>query len=458
MRVSIVFVLVCVMILALRLPEGLNVMARLNKIFATLRIFITGLIVLSIVACDSDGDALLLSNLVEVADGDFTSVEITGDTSTVIEVGGVTNLSLTAFSESNPLGTTVDTAIWSSSDSGIATVASDGTVTGGSTDGEVDITASFGNLTATRSVRISSAALVSVEINEQSAAINECGAMQFTASGIFEGEEDEPRVLTNLVDWTVSPGTATFVDEEAGLLRVTAGDVLQVTATSVDIDGNSTDIAGTAEVTVLSNLVAIEVEADDGELAVGSPLQYRAFATYEEDASGTAVDEVEITDSVTWSILDTALSGPFASVDNVLPGRGLVTASRAGDGELTASCAGIEQQELITATGSGILASLQIVPLNPERDFPLAVTFTGPEIVEQFFAQALFVDQIGFEDVTDEADWTLEADPGTPFVLDDDGTLTINGIGTAMVTATFIDENNNNAILSDTEQVNVTAQ
>ena len=182
MRVSIVFVLVCVMILALRLPEGLNVMARLNKIFATLRIFITGLIVLSIVACDSDGDALLLSNLVEVADGDFTSVEITGDTSTVIEVGGVTNLSLTAFSESNPLGTTVDTAIWSSSDSGIATVASDGTVTGGSTDGEVDITASFGNLTATRSVRISSAALVSVEINEQSAVINECGAMQFTAS------------------------------------------------------------------------------------------------------------------------------------------------------------------------------------------------------------------------------------------------------------------------------------
>ena len=124
----------------------------------------------------------------------------------------------------------------------------------------------------------------------------------------------------------------------------------------------------------------------------------------------------------------------------------------------TASCAGIEQQELITAAGSGILASLQIVPLNPERDFPLAVTFTGPEIVEQFFAQALFVDQIGFEDVTDEADWTLEADPGTPFVLDDDGTLTINGIGTAMVTATFIDENNNNAILSDTEQVNVTAQ
>ena len=182
MRVSIVFVLVCVMILALRLPEGLNVMARLNKILATFRIFITGLIVLSIVACDSDGDALLLSNLVEVADGDFTSVEITGDTSTVIEVGGVTNLSLTAFSESNPLGTTVDTAIWSSSDSGIATVASDGTVTGGSTDGEVDITASFGNLTATRSVRISSAALVSVEINEQSAVINECGAMQFTAS------------------------------------------------------------------------------------------------------------------------------------------------------------------------------------------------------------------------------------------------------------------------------------
>lgn len=325
-------------------------------------------------------------------------------------------------------------------------------MTGGSTDGEVEITASFGNLTAIRSVRISSAALVSVEISSASSEINECGAMQFTAVGIFAGEEDQPRTLTNIVDWNVSPGSATFIDAESGLLRVTSGGGLQVTATSSDINGSRADITGTTQVTVLDNLLAIGIVADAGELAVGTPVQYRAFPTYAADAAGLAVDEPEITDNVSWSIQDSATSGAFASVDNTLPDRGLVTASRTGDGTLTANCAGIEQQVNIVAAGSGLLAELEVVPVNPQREFPLTVQFTGDEIIEVFIAQALFADQPGFLDVTAEADWTITAGSGTPFELDDE-VLTINGTGTAMITATFTDENNNDVILSDTVQI-----
>jgi len=432
---------------------GLIVMAGLNKIFATLRICIFGLIVLSISACDSDGDSQLLSNLIEVADSEFTSVEISGDTDTVIEVGGTSNLTLSAFSEGSTAGTVIDSALWSSSDTSIATVSSDGVVTGGSTDGEVDISANFGSLTATRTVRISSAELVSILISAEADEINECGAMQFMASGIFEGEEDSPRLLTNLVDWTVNSEAATFIDAEAGLLRVTGAGALQVTATSSDTDGISADVLATTDVTVLDNLLSISVEADAGELTVGSPLQFRAFPMYAPDAAGLPIDEPEITDNVMWSIQDTALSGAFATVDNTLPDLGLVTASRAGEGTITASCAGIEEQIPVIAGGSGLLASIEIVPLNSLREFPLTVQFTGDTIVEQFLAQALFVDQFGSLDVTEEADWTLEAGSGTPFELDDDGTLTINGPGTAMVTATFTDENNSDTILSDTVEV-----
>ena len=85
-------------------------MTALNKILATLRISIVGLLALALIACDSNGDALELSNLVAVADGGFTSVEISGDTDTVIEVGATTNLLLTAFIEDNPTGTAVNTA------------------------------------------------------------------------------------------------------------------------------------------------------------------------------------------------------------------------------------------------------------------------------------------------------------------------------------------------------------
>ena len=429
-------------------------MAGLKKVFSTIRICIVGLFAMVIVACDSDGDALQLSNLVAIADADFTSVEIIGDTDTVIEVGGTSNLSLLAFTEDDQTGTTINTALWSSSDSSIASVTSDGTVTGGGTDGEVDITASFGNLTASRSVRVSSAVLSSIEISSVADVIDGCSAMQFTAVGIFAGEEDQPRSLTNIVDWTVDSESASFLDSEFGLLRVTSGGALQVTATSVDITGSGADVSSTTGVTVLSNLLAIEIEADAGELAVGSPLQFRAFPTYAPDENGLVPEETEITGNVLWSLQDSATSGAFASVETNLPDSGLVTASRAGDGTLTASCAGVDQQINVVAVGSGILASLEIVPVNPLREFPLTVQFTDSTGPEVFVAQALFADQPGFLDVTDEADWTLEAITGTPFELDDN-ILTINGIGTAMITATFTDENNDDVILSDTVQVTV---
>ena len=59
-------------------------MTVLNELYATLRISIVGLLALALIACDSNGDALELSNLVAVADGGFTSVEISGDTDTCL--------------------------------------------------------------------------------------------------------------------------------------------------------------------------------------------------------------------------------------------------------------------------------------------------------------------------------------------------------------------------------------
>ncbi len=431
-------------------------MCYLKKIFAAFRICTLGLLVAGVVACDSDGDLLELSNLIAIADADFTRVEISGDTETVIEIAATTNLSLLAFSEGSPIGIPINTAVWSSGDTSIATVTNDGTVTGGGTDGEVDITARFGNLTASQTVRVSSAPLVSIEISSEANVVNECGAMQFTATGIFAGEEDQPRPLTNIVDWTVDMGTASFLDSEFGLLRVTSNGALQVTATATDAAGIRPDITATTVVTVQDNLLAIAIEAEPGQLAVGSPLQFRAFPTYAPDENGIVPEAIEITGNVMWSLQDMATSGAFASVEPDLPDRGLVTADRSGAGTLTASCAGVDQQINIVAAGSGELTSLEIVPLNPEREFPLTIQFFGDQIIEEFFALVAFRDQPGSLDVTNnsDTDWTLEASTGTPFELDD-GTLTISGIGTAMVTATFVDEDNNDNILTDTVQVTV---
>lgn len=158
-----------------------------------------------------------------------------------------------------------------------------------------------------------------------------------------------------------------------------------------------------------------------------------------------------------WSIVDIATSGDFADVDNVLPGRGLVTPSRAGDGVLTANCAGtnISQSVNISAEGSGEFASLRITAENSERDFPLQITWLGEEIPEQLFAEALFRDQDGGVDVTDDGDtdWVITSDPNNVFTIGNDGgdsgELTINGVGTATIEVTFIDDDNDGAVFMD---------
>jgi len=175
-----------------------------------------------LIGCDSNGDTQQLSNLIAVASEGFESIQITG-ASDVISTGEVQSLTASAVNDGGTI-VVIEGAVWSSSDNSIATVSSSGLVTGGSVDGEVVVTASFGNLTTSKAIRISSAPLSAINIlfNTVSAAtveVNECSAAQFEASGIFLGEEDEPRDITDSVSWTVNPVNALFDPVINGLLR-----------------------------------------------------------------------------------------------------------------------------------------------------------------------------------------------------------------------------------------------
>ncbi len=412
---------------------------------------------LTLIACDSDGDTQTLSDLVTIAEEGFTGLVINGDTETIIETGQSTQLSLEALTENTINGTAISAAMadWSSSDEQIATVDTDtGAVTGGNVDGEVTVTARFGNLTASTQVRVSSAQLVSIIVDQADSELNECSDTRFTAMGMFEGEE-RLRNITDSIVWTVAQASAAF--DENNLLRVSSAGELEVTATR-EAFLDRLAVNQTATVNVLDNLEGITIVADPGQLAVRSPLQYRAFPVY----SNMPDVLPDITDNLQWDIEDVATSGDFARVDNTLPDKGLVTALRSGDGLLLASCNGtqVTQTVNITAAGSGEFAGLSISAENSARDFPLQVTWQGEEIVEQLVATALFLDQEGGEDVTflDETEWQIEtvSEPGI-FTLgnddDDKGQLTIRGVGRVTLRATFIDEDNDDVVFMDTVTV-----
>ena len=427
---------------------------RMKKPDSLICLFSAALLALSVAACDSDGDARELVNLLAVADEGFTSIVINGDTDTIIETGQSTSLSLTAFTDDGLTGTVISatSADWSSSNDLIAEVDENtGIVFGRDVDGEALITASFANLSATTQVRVSSAQLETIIIQPPAAALNECSDNQFTALGVFQGEAEQ-RDITDTIEWSVTQGNAVFDEVNTGLLRVTSTDALSVTATRAAFL-DRVGVTQTDTVMVLDNLAEINIMPDAGTLTARSSLQYRAFAVYADQPGVNA----EITDNVDWSIVDIATSGDFADVDNVLPGRGLVTPSRAGDGVLTANCAGtnISQSVNISAEGSGEFASLRITAENSERDFPLQITWLGEEIEEQLFAEALFRDQDGGVDVTDDGDtdWVITSDPNNVFTIGNDGgdsgELTINGVGTATIEVTFIDDDNDGAVFMD---------
>lgn len=430
-------------------------MASFKTQFAAVRIVFVCVAVLTAIACDSNGDSRQLSNLVRVADAGYTSIEINGDTDTVIELNATQRLSLEAFTDDDPVGTSITTALWRSNDDNIATVSDDGTVTGGSVDGEVEITAAFGNLTTTANVRVSSAELVSIVIETENEtdvdALNSCSATQFVAMGVYEAEAERRRI-TDKVVWSTSGTSAAF--RPTGLLRVTSADQFNVIATRPASPGKAA-VVEPLSVTVLDNLESISIDPDPGELAVRSPLQYRAFPTYRELGEQT----VAITDNLDWSLEDVASSGAFAQIDNTLPEKGVVTASRVGDGVITARCTGtgVSQSLNINAVGSGRLIGLQIETLNTAVSFPLSLPFTGDEIQQQLIARALFADQPGGRDVTADSEWTIGTGSDPLFTIgnddDDKGLLTINGVGTVNVTARFVDEDNNDAVLSDTVEI-----
>lgn len=113
------------------------------------------------------------------------------------------------------------TVTWSSSDTGIATVASNGRVTAVAT-GSATITATSGSASATAVVTVQASPLVSLAVTPTSATIANGATRQFSVTGTFaDGSTDTQ--LRNFVNWTSSsPGVAT-VSNVAGSFGLAQG-------------------------------------------------------------------------------------------------------------------------------------------------------------------------------------------------------------------------------------------
>lgn len=381
------------------------------------------------VGCDSNNLDTLESRLL-VARNSITSVQLSAP-ATIIEVGVGRSLSLAGTISNSSVETDLtDSAIWSSSDTAIITVNSNGVVTGVA-NGIAIITGTVGPLSDSIELRASSAALTEITVlgdsqladgSTEGSTIDECTSAQFVARGSYFGEEKD-RVITELVDWGQSVGNVGVFDTKTiGLLRSNVAGVATVTASL----GN---IVGTFDVTVLDNLSQIVVSDDGTTLSTRNSIDYTATASYADNTT-----TADISDNASWS-----LNASFATVDNTLPDKGLVVATSTGTGTLTVTCGGVPG---VLEISSG--SATEITELFFDRDSPFRLTFAGLQPL-QLGVFTRFENGTN-QDVTEDSDWVVVTNTNTQNQLDNrdgsKGEVTIRGAGRLLLEARYTDEDN----------------
>lgn len=367
------------------------------------------------VACDSDDDARELRNRVTVATQNYNIVEIRSRND-VLETGDVSALELWAGTDVATDEQTAD-ALWSTSDRNIATVSSAGFVTA-LADGLVTISASFGSLTDTVELRVSSASLTSISVLAP-ATLNECDSVQLNARGIFAADDGSERAITDSVTWSVSNSPDTvglFSSTTAGLFRSSNAGAAVVTASRDGISAQTT-------ITIADNLQVLNLSPENPIITTTSTTQFSVTAEYQD------VEETpDVTDNASWSVADTS----SASVDNTLPGKGALSAISNSNVTLQVTCGGVQTSAVLEVGDPSIVESLSF----GREDNPFEFNFPGEELTVTLRAIATLQTQ---EEViiTEDVDWITESRDTNLLVLSNDsgskGQLTVRGRGSITV-------------------------
>ena len=272
---------------------------------------------------------------------------------------------------------------WSSSDTGIASINSNGLAqAAASTTGSTTITASFGTVIGTTT--LTSSTVASLSITPAVATIVLGATQQFTAVGVLASGGTHTQDLTAYALWSSSSPTVATVGNTAGSqgLAVSVGTgTTSITASFGGLVSNSAALTVKAAV-----LNSITVTPSGPSLAKGMTQQFIATGTHSD---GTIRD---ITASATWVSSNTQV----AIVSNATGSKGVATTLSQGTTLVTASFGGITSQAITLTVTAPVLTSLLVTPSNPSIAIGGGVQFTATGVLSDGTT----------EDLTSTASWT----------------------------------------------------
>jgi uncharacterized protein YjdB len=297
--------------------------------------------------------------------------------------------------------------LWSSSDTGIATIDSSGEATGVG-GGSATITAASGSITGSTVLTVIPSALVSIAVTPAIPSVPLGETRQFTATGTFA--DGSIQDLTASVSWSSSnPSVATI-----GMSSPTRGLAQTLATGTTTIAASSAGVSGTTVLTVSPAVItSIEVTPAPLSLAKGTTQQLAAIATYSDDTTK------DISASAAWSSSDSSIATVSATGD--------VTANKVGSATLTAASGGVVGTENVQVNPA-VLVSIAVSP--DSASIPLGTT-------QQFTAAGTYSDA-STQDVTASVHWaSSDSTVATVSVAQATaGLATSTGTGTATISAT----------------------
>ncbi|MCZ6819968.1 MAG: Ig-like domain-containing protein [Calditrichaeota bacterium] len=264
-------------------------------------------------------------------------------------------------------------AVWSSSNSAVASVDDTGEVTGVAT-GTATITASFVGVVGQTTVTVTDASLVSIAISPQDATIEVGKTLQLIATGNFsDGSSSD---LTAQANWTSSDSQVATIEASTGLATGNAPGSTTITA---ELNG----VTGRTGLNVSAATIAsLVVTPADTTIAAGESVQYKATATFSDGSSS------DVTTQANWTSSDSQVATIGATT-------GLAVANAPGNTTVTAAIGEVQGQVSLTVAAA-TLVSVTVTPENP-------TIVAGTE--QEFNAVGAFSDETQ-RDVTDQVTWS----------------------------------------------------
>ena len=294
------------------------------------------------------------------------------------------------------------TVTWVSAQPSVASINQSG-LASGKVIGSAKLTATSGSVTASVTLTVGAAALVSIAVTPQSFSVPKGATQQLNAVATFS--DGSQKTITDSATWSILPtGIATV--SAAGLVK---GQTAGSATVTVDLDS----IRGSGSLTVSAALLqSISISPLNPAIPKGATRQLDAVATFSDGTQQT------ITDSATWSVVPAGIATVSAT--------GLVSTQAVGSATVTATSASVRASDPLIVSPP-VLVSIAVAPAN--SSIMLGTT-------EQLTATGTFSDG-STQDLTNSAAWSSAN--SSMVNIGPAGLAAANSVGSTNISATSSD-------------------